>query len=189
MAEPVEGLQPSVLRWARESQGYAIGEIAIRLKRSESDIIAWESGAASPTYSQLEKLAYEVYKRPLAVFFLPAPPPEPHIKEQFRALPDFEIELLSPDTRYQLRLADSYRHSLWELSDGVNPVQDKIFRDLKITERDNVQEAAGTVRDYLKVTMRIQASWKSSDEALKTWRNRVEEAGVFVFKHAIKQQE
>ena len=69
MTEKVTGTQPSVLRWARESQGYSIEEVASRLKRDPSEVAAWETGAESPTYVQLETLAYKIYKRPLAVFF------------------------------------------------------------------------------------------------------------------------
>ncbi len=187
MADPVVGLQPSVLRWARESQGYAVEEVAHRLKRTEAEIEAWEAGTAAPTYAQLEEMAYKLFKRPLAVFFLPAPPPEPAIKERFRALPEFEIDQLSADTRYQLRLADSYRCSLRELSDGVNPAERKIFRDISISEHGDPQRTASEIREYLGVTINLQASWKSAEDAFKTWRSTVEGAGVFVFKHAFKQ--
>lgn len=188
MSIQVKGVQPSLLRWARETQGYAVEEVAHRLKRTEAEIEAWEAGTGAPTYAQLEEIAYKIYKRPLAVFFLPAPPPEPPIKEQFRTLPDFEIEQLSADTRYQLRLADAYRCSLRELSDGVNPAERKIFSDISVSERESPHRTAAEIRAYLGVTIAVQVSWKSADEALKAWRNCVENAGVFVFKHAFKQE-
>lgn len=72
MSAPVAGIQPSVLRWARESQGYSIDDVALHLKREPDEIEAWELGHTSPTYAQLEELAYKLYKRPLAVFFLPS---------------------------------------------------------------------------------------------------------------------
>jgi hypothetical protein len=43
------------------------------LKRKPEEVEAWEAGESAPTYPQLEKLAYQIYKRPLAVFFLPTP--------------------------------------------------------------------------------------------------------------------
>ena len=70
----------------------------MHLKRDPDEILAWEKGKSAPTYAQLEKLAYSLYKRPLAVFFLPVPPPEPDIKQEFRTLPDFEIDQLAADT-------------------------------------------------------------------------------------------
>jgi transcriptional regulator with XRE-family HTH domain len=51
--------------------GLSVAEVAQMLKRPPEEIEAWESGEDAPTYPQLEKLAYQIYKRPLAVFFLP----------------------------------------------------------------------------------------------------------------------
>ena len=83
-AEPVAGIQPAVLRWARESIGMSVEDVALKLKRPPEDIRAWESAdATAPTYAQLETLAYKVLKRPLAVFFLPEPPKEVSPKREF----------------------------------------------------------------------------------------------------------
>ena len=188
MTTSIAGVQPSVLRWARESQGYSLEDVALHLKRDMDEVAAWESGAAAPTYAQLETLAYTLYKRPLAVFFLPSPPPEPKVKQQFRTLPDFELDQLAADTRYQLRLAHAHQISLRELGDGVNPATHRIFKDIQITEKTGVQAAADFVRQYFGISLAAQTAWGSSDEALKAWRNIVEGAGVFVFKHSFKQK-
>ena len=188
MTNPIAGVQPSVLRWARESQGYSLEDVALHLKRDMDEIAAWESGAAAPTYTQLETLAYTLYKRPLAVFFLPAPPPEPKVSQEFRTLPDFELDQLSADTRYQLRLAHAHQISLRELNDGTNPTPRKIFKDLPMSERASVKASAAAVRDYFGISVNTQAAWGSTEDALKAWRNMVEGAGVFVFKHAFKQK-
>ena len=82
MPNYVTGINPKILVWARERAGYSIEEIALKLKRKSTiEISNWESGKSVPTYAQLEKLAYTYYKRPLAIFFLPSPPPEIHPKE------------------------------------------------------------------------------------------------------------
>lgn len=188
MTSSVAGIQPSVLRWARESQGYSLEDVALHLKREIAEIVAWESGDAAPTYAQLETLAYSLYKRPLAVFFLPAPPQEMKVKQEFRTLPDFELDQLAADTRYQLRLAHAHQISLRELNDGVNPATHKIFRDIQLSEKANVQEAAASVRQHLGISVAAQAAWSTSDEALKVWRNVVEGVGIFVFKHSFKQK-
>lgn len=188
MANTLEGIQPSVLRWARASQGYSIDDVALHLKRDPDEILAWETGQSAPTYAQLEKLAYSLYKRPLAVFFLPEPPPEPDVKQEFRTLPDFEIDQLAADTRYQLRLAHALQISLRELNDGVNLASRLIFRDIELTAKANIKKVAVAIRSYLNISLGDQASWKSSDDALKTWRNAIEESGIYVFKHALKQK-
>lgn len=188
MTTAITGIQPSVLRWARESQGYSLEDVALHLKRSVDDVAAWESGAAAPSYAQLETLAYSLYKRPLAVFFLPAPPQEPKVKQEFRTLPDFELDQLAADTRYQLRLAHAHQISLRELNDGANPAVRKVFKDIAITESSGVAAAADSLRRYFGISLDDQAAWGTSDAALKAWRNAVEACGVFVFKHSFKQK-
>lgn len=185
---PVAGIQPSVLRWARESQGYSIDDVAQHFNREPAEVEAWEAGAAAPTYAQLEGLAYKLYKRPLAVFFLPGPPVEPSVKKEFRSLPEFELDQLAADTRYQVRIAHAYQISLRELNEGVNPAARKIFKDIRLTDTANVDKAADSIRKYLGITLKAQSAWKTSDEALKVWRNTVEEVGIYIFKHSFKQK-
>ena len=184
---PVAGIQPSVLRWARESQGYSIDDVAQHLKREPAEIESWEKpGPAAPTYAQLEDLAYKLYKRPLAVFFLPAPPAEISVKKEFRSLPEFELDQLAADTRYQLRIAHAHQISLRELNEGVNPATHKIFKDLRLSDTANVENTADVIRRYLGISLKAQSAWTTSDDALKGWRNAIEEAGIFVFKHSFK---
>lgn len=189
MAERVTGVQPSLLEWARETQGLSIREVAQRMKRDPAEIEAWEKGQSSPTYIQLETLAYKVYKRPLAVFFLPQPPPEPDPEHEFRTLPDFDLADLTADTRYQIRFAHSLQLSLKELNEDKNPTPRLIFRDVALTSTGKVADEARSVRDYLGVPLETQIAWRSSEVALRNWRNAVEGAGIFVFKHAFKEKQ
>ena len=169
------GIQPAVLRWARESQGYSLDDVALHLKRDIDEIIAWESGTASPTYAQLESLAYGLYKRPLAVFFLPAPPTERNVKQEFRTLPDIELDQLAADTRYQIRLAHAYQISLRELNEGVNPSPRKIFGKYA-NRQGKIPDAAQRVRKYLGISIEAQADWKDCEKRSKRgamrWRHR-----------------
>ncbi|MEK6842741.1 MAG: helix-turn-helix transcriptional regulator [Nanoarchaeota archaeon] len=72
--QPVVGIKPSIFRWARISAGLSIDTVAEKLKQHPDKIKAWEAGKTTPTYLQLEKLAYKIYKQPLAIFFFPSPP-------------------------------------------------------------------------------------------------------------------
>ena len=80
MAEHVNGINPDILKWARERSGYTVETIAAFLKKDASIVNDWESGERALTYVQLEKLA-DKYKRPIAIFFFPEPPKEPDIAE------------------------------------------------------------------------------------------------------------
>jgi len=182
-------VNPFVLRWARETAGLSI-EVAARKinqkKVTAETVQSWEKGKTAPSYSQLEKLAYEIYKRPLALFFFPEPPSEETPKQAFRTLPDQEIVRIPPRLRYLIRQAKSMQLNLDELYDGVNPAKQQIVHDLEITPDIAVHGMASTVRKYLKVDLSVQMKWKCPDEAFNAWRRVFEDCGVFVFKEAFK---
>jgi len=188
MTEHTVGIQPSVLKWAREKAGYSLNQVSHAMGKDPSLIKAWEAGTDTPTYVQLEKLAYQLYKRPIAIFFFPEPPSEPDLKKSFRTLPDSELEAWSADTRYALRQALATQIALLELNDGVNRSRKQIFREIKLGSNSNVVRVVDLVREYLGVSLEKQIEWHSDDEALKSWREQIEEAGIFVFKRSFKQK-
>ena len=184
MVEYIQGINPTIIQWARERSGYTLQEVAKSLNRDVATISNWESGAAAPTYVQLEKLA-DKYKRPVAMFFFPEPPEEPDFVGQL-ALRSSEIEQLDPGIRILLRQARARQLSLMELNMGVNPAETKIFRDLHSQLGDSPTELAQQTRAYLDISVDTQAGWNSAKEALGNWRESVEEKGIFVFKAAFQ---
>lgn len=184
------GINPKILKWARERARYSLEDVALKLKKDIDIIKSWESGEKSPTYVQLEKLAYEIYKRPIALFFFPEPPEESDEQSEFRTLPEFEINKLSSNTVYILRQAKAMQLSLKELNDGSNPSQNRIFRDLSIDlDKNNLKGITQEVRDYLNVELDEQFSWKNDDDALKKWRDIIEVNGIFIFKQSFEQKD
>ena len=74
MARSIPALvKPALLVWARERSGLKLEQVAQKLKLDPGLVSGWESGAERPTIPQVRRLG-EIYKRPLAVFFLPEPP-------------------------------------------------------------------------------------------------------------------
>lgn len=187
--EPVTGVQPEIFRWARQSVGLSILDVAKMLKRRPEEIEAWETGGSTPTYPQLEKLAYQVYKRPLAVFFLPTPPDEVIPQREFRTLPDADMETLSRDTYLHIRQAHAYQIALKELFGGLNPAERRIWKELTLSLSQNVAAQAASIREFMGVTLKKQLEWRSDEHALKEWRKAIEDSGVFVFKAAFKQKD
>ena len=186
MAEYMKGINPAIIKWARERSGYSLQDIAKFFKKETETISNWESGSSAPTYAQLEKLA-DKFKRPIALFFFPEVPEEPDLVNQL-ALRSSEIEELSPNIRLLLRHAAARQISLMELNMGLNPAETKIFRDLHAQIGDPVTDLARQTREYLDVSVETQATWKTPTEALRIWRDRVEEKGVFVFKDAFQDE-
>ncbi|MBN1359322.1 MAG: ImmA/IrrE family metallo-endopeptidase [Sedimentisphaerales bacterium] len=182
-------VNPETLRWARQSINMPVEEVALRMKKEVEIIEEWEDGVSSPTYVQLEKLAYEVYKRPVAVFFFPEPPKEVGPRTSFRTLPESEIKQLSPRFLQLFRRAQAMQANLEELNEGLNPAVRRIFRDLHLRPTDEATSMARKVRAYLGVDLQSQIGWKDVDAALKQWRAAVESNGIFVFKDAFKQDD
>lgn len=181
---PVNG---DVLRWARETAGFTVDGVVAKLDRKSityETVLAWEAEIESPTYPQLERLAYEIYKRPLALFFFPEPPEESTPKQSFRTLPDYEIEIMPTAMRMLLRKARVFQLNLYELYENVNPATKPIVQDFSFNPDVSAVEMAKIIRDYFSVTIEQQSSWKDTDKALKFWREKIEAHGIFIFKDA-----
>ncbi len=187
--EPIEGIQPKVLRWARETANLTIADVAAKLKKPDETIEGWEKGDGAPTYPQLEKLAYDLYKRPLALFFLPSPPVEPKAQTEFRSLPADDLVSLDRDTVFLIRKARAFHLALYEIFGDRSPAEAPIWRKIRLSESGPVEPQAAAVREALGVSLDEQSKWKDADQALKEWRRRIEAHGVFVFKQAFKQRE
>jgi Zn-dependent peptidase ImmA (M78 family)/transcriptional regulator with XRE-family HTH domain len=188
MANQVAGINLEVLVWARKRAGLEIDDVAAALGKDASVIESWENGDTAPTYVQLERLAYSVYKRPIALFFFPAVPKEVDPEQSFRTLPETEIEELGADTRHKMREARATQLSLEELSEK-NPSPRQLLKDLVVKGSDSVAIIATQVRDYLGINLSKQKAWKNPEEALKAWRAAIEDAGIFVFKDSFKQKD
>lgn len=184
-------ITPEVLRWARRTAGMSPGYVEDKLKQkrmSAEAIENWESGRGAPTYAQLEKLA-KLYRRPVAIFFFPAPPSEPDPKEQFRSLPAVYAEHLPPRLRFLVRDGLSMQINLRELFDGVNPAESKIVKDMKDEGNISAVRLAERVRAYMGVSLSEQFSWTDHDTALKAWRDVLEERGLWIFKDAFREND
>jgi Zn-dependent peptidase ImmA (M78 family) len=186
---PVVGVTPAVLRWARESANMTTSDVAGRLKKAADILDAWESGADAPTYAQLETLAYDIYKRPLALFFMPAPPDELRPRAEFRSLPDADLAHLSRETALLIRKARAFQLALIELYGDRNPIAAPIWRQVSLDSRGDVSQQAARVRDLLGVSLDNIRQLPDADAALKVWRRAIEHSGVHVFKNSFKQRE
>ena len=86
MAKSLPALvEPSVLRWARESIGLTPLAASRKIKVPDERVEQWEAGERHRSIAQLREAA-RVYKRALAVFVLPTPPAEFDALRDFRRL-------------------------------------------------------------------------------------------------------
>jgi len=187
MSESVP-VNPDILRWARETAGFNIETVALKMKKKADVIFSWESGESAPTYVQLEKLAYQIYKRPVALFFFPEPPHEETPEHSFRTLPEYEVSKITPYLRFLIRKARVMQINLAELNDNLNPAARQIIHDLSFSPDSSGVEMGAKVREYLNVDLTTQFHWKNTDLAFKAWRRLLDRHGVFIFKEAFKDE-
>lgn len=183
MAKEGIPINKELIVWARKRAGIGLSDAAKKFAHIE----AWEAGTVLPSYPQLEKLADE-FKVPIAVFFFPEPPKTPPIRESFRTLPDAEFEHIPRRVGFLLRKAKALQLNLAELTGGRNPAPRLITRDLSFPENVSLDEMATRVREYLGLSLADQFSWPDDDTALKNWRTSLQDAGIFVFKDAFKEE-
>ena len=182
-------INPNILTWARKLSGYSINTVVQKLNRKRitaETIKGWESGTDSPTYLQLERLAYEIYKRPLAVFFFPTPPEEETPEQSFRTLPKFELDKISPRIRALIRSARAMQLNLAELYENEKPVQLPLLTQIEFQKSIPIDILAQKLRSLLDISLTDQKSWKNPESAFENWRKSIQNHGVFVFKNAFK---
>lgn len=179
-------INKDILFWARTSIGLSVEDVAQKFKKDPREIEEWEEGKTSPTFTQLERLAFEIYKRPLAVFFFPDVPKEETPKTEFRTLPDTVISELPPEIVKLYRSAKLYQLYLEELFDEQKPSEKSLLDKFSINNRTNISTLTKEIRGELNIPIEKQTKWRSTDEAFKNWRAAFEANGIFIFKDAFK---
>lgn len=191
MTERVDALvEPSLLLWARTSIGFDILAAAKKIGISPERLMEWEAGQSKPTIKQLITIA-NVYKRPLAVFYLPAPPNE--LDEPFdalrdwRRLPDTQPGDYSTGLRLELRKAEARRDLLLELYNELDEPVNEFELVAEIRQSPDV--VARRLRAILGVTPQEQTSWRNQWTALRRWTNAIERQDVLIFQTGFYQQQ
>ncbi|MDP1854120.1 MAG: XRE family transcriptional regulator [Candidatus Omnitrophota bacterium] len=177
-----------VLKWARESKRLEIEDVAYKLKQDPALIKEWEEGIRAPSYAQLEKLAYDIYKRPLVVFFFNDVPEEKNLKADFRTLPEGIIDAFSSDLIKYIREARDKQFVLRELFPSGNP-SNKFLLTRFQPDKSNPEKTAHALRNFLKISFEVQKSFKSAEAAYQHYRDLLAEYGVFVFQYPIDRNE
>lgn len=171
-------VKPELLAWARNSMHYDTYSAAKKLGIDEELLLQWENGDAQPTISQLRNLA-NVYKRPLAVFFLQSPPKDFSVMKDFRRL-DLDIQTLSsPNLQYQMRLSRYKRSVALDLLEALEINITKF--SLNATINHNKDDLAHSIREYLHVNLQDQINLSDRYKAFNYWKSLIENVGILVF--------
>lgn len=170
---------PELLVWARQSIGMDHENVATKLKIESEAIQLWETGKEKPTLAQLRRLA-DIYKRPLAVFYLPERPKDFQPLKDFRRSPHgVQSKRLSSNLMLAIRNAEDRREWALELYETLGEKLPKFSGSL--LRIDGVEEAGEKLRETIGMRFAAQSQWHSDYEALRNWRAAIETAGVLTF--------
>lgn len=183
---PVLMVDPALLRWARETAGLSVEDGAKRAGTTEEKLSSWEKAEARLTARQLERLA-DLYKRPVATFFMPEPPIEPPLPVDFRLLTSEKPRALSRDTLLAVRRARRVQRIYSELAPALAAQVSVDLQTIGIGQDPEI--CAQQVKEQLGVSIEVQASWRSPYKALRTWRDATERRGILVFQFSMPLEE
>jgi Zn-dependent peptidase ImmA (M78 family) len=120
-----------------------------------------------------------VYKRPIAVFFLPSPPKGFDPQREFRRLAGVTAQRESPELRLALRMALFRREAARDLYQRLG---EPIPELESVAHPHEDPEVVGKrIRQLLGITWEQQLGWSSPHAALNAWRTAIERLGVLVF--------
>lgn len=166
---------PAVLVWARRMTGLELGEAAQKVGTPSHRLASWEKGERHPTLTQLRKMA-DVYKRPLAVFFLEAPPPDDVAPRDFRRVDPGAAEPLSPALRLAIREARARREAALELLEELEETPPAF--GFRANLSDDPEAVGARLREAL-IADGLPTGGRYTH--FNAWRNAVEKTGVLVF--------
>lgn len=178
-----------LIRWARTSAGMDLTQAAHKAGVKEEKLKEWEEGTEHPTISQLRKLG-EIYKRPLAVFYLPEPPRDFQVQgiRDFRRLSAADPGTFSPELRFEIRRALFRRQIALEMLDnlGLSATPFTLQADLA----EDPEKAGARLRTALGMTRDRQVQWQVQGyDAFNEVRDAVEAQGALVFQAAVPLDE
>ncbi|MGE4407058.1 ImmA/IrrE family metallo-endopeptidase [Pseudomonas sp.] len=178
------GVNPEVLVWARETAGLTVARAARALAlggkklNPEQALLQYESGEKEVSRPLLSKMA-ATYRRPLLVFYLPAPPARADRGEDFRTVPE-EIRIESKGTLDAL-VRDIYvrQDLIKSLLLDIDEASAKPFVG-SLTLDVPTKGAAAFVGELLDLSLETFRRYRRPEEAFSYLRKCVEGLGVYV---------
>src|SRR5712691_4952007 len=171
-------VRDELIRWARERAQLSPDALIKRFPRLRE----WESGAAKPTFRQLEAFA-NATTTPLGYLFLPEPPDEVLPIPDFRTVGDKVVGRPSPnllDTVF-----DMQRRQAWlreeRIEEGYGP--------LSFVRSATVDAAPAKIAGAIRRALGVSAGWADVrgtwSEAARALRTRSEAVGIIVVVNGI----
>ena len=177
---PIE-VNPEVLKCLRESSGWKMEEVSERLGTSPETISEFEAGKKSPTLTQLRSLS-ELYKRPLASFFLSKPKEEKPLPKDYRFLPN-RANVFDKKTILVIRRSRSLQSIGKELS--LNIRYETTTKTKKAALTDNPELIAPEYRKLFALDFEKQRKLKDAYKLFGYLRDVLADSNLLVFQFSM----
>jgi Zn-dependent peptidase ImmA (M78 family) len=176
-------LTPGLLEWARDDMNLSKEEVLKKAKVDENIYNQWVAGSLAISIPKLKEVA-NIFKRPLATFFLPAIPNIHSITPEFRTLDSVKNENLSTDVRLAVRQASRNREIYEEVNELLGN-KNEVFKFKNFSLKEDKEKIAIEIREFLRFPIEEQKELKSKSTALKKWINVLENRGILVFQFTL----
>jgi Zn-dependent peptidase ImmA (M78 family)/transcriptional regulator with XRE-family HTH domain len=158
----------AVLKWARETARITVEQASARAGVAVQKVQDWEQGVDQPTIRQAKLLA-ELYKRPFALFMLPAPP------RDFTPLRDFRRKNAAPLTTGTIFIIRELQEKQawtreWYEEEGMKP--------LPFVGRYSMRNSPAIVASNLLAELGIHPP--NYTHPMKEWVAKAEAKGIFI---------
>jgi Zn-dependent peptidase ImmA (M78 family)/DNA-binding XRE family transcriptional regulator len=166
-----------VLSWARAEIHMSVETAATKIGIESIHLDSLESGSVMPTLTVLRKMA-AVYRLPLATLAAPQAPARSKLPKDFRTF-DGGRGGISPKTALAIRDARRSRDALEDVFAELDEIPPKFLR--AVQDATNAPQLAESERARFGLSIDRQLGWRTTPQALATWRGIVEATGIFVF--------
>jgi Zn-dependent peptidase ImmA (M78 family) len=170
-------LNPKVLEWARKEARLSEADAAAALGISTDDLITYES-AGVVTIGVLRAMS-AAYQLPIATLAMPVPFPLSKMPKDFRTLDGREAGV-TPATAVAIKEARRLQDEMQEVLAEEEDLAVR-YKLPDVSRSTPVATFAGQERARLRVPVDTQLSWPSDSVAFRTWRDRIEALGIFVY--------
>lgn len=175
-------IEPDILKYARYHSGYSLQEVSKKSGIKKEIIDSYEKQVDEISIAKLKKLA-NIYKIPLAYFFLKKIPKDVVLPKDFRIIYSSEENELPPSVMLAIRRARYVQSIIQELS------QEEIKYDFnKINENNNIEKSASEFRKLLNVSIEDQHKWIVSSTALKNWKEAIESLHIYILQQSLPEE-
>lgn len=163
-------ITPHVFRWARETARISRETAAGRVSVSVDRLDEWESGIRAPTFAQARTLA-TLYRRPLALFFLP------DIPSDFLPLQDFRTkDARALGTGAVFIIREIQQKQIWMSESRMDEGEEACGFVGRFTIEDSPAIVARDIVETLGITPGVYAN----GNPLREWMDRSEDQGIFI---------